>query len=89
MKKFFALLLTLAMVLSLAACSEKKEETKEETTTETTETTETPAEYPHKSVTKSPEPVQVLPFIPAVSCIEKGASESWLALVIIPLSLSV
>ena len=51
MKKFFALLLTLAMVLSLAACSEKKEETKEETTTETTETTEAPAEYLHKSVT--------------------------------------
>ena len=39
MKKFFALLLTLAMVLSLAACGgSKKEEPKEEVKEETTET---------------------------------------------------
>jgi len=47
MKKLFALLLTLAMVLSLVACGgskkeETKEEVKEETTTETTETVEEP-----------------------------------------------
>jgi len=41
MKKLFALLLTLAMVLSLAACGgSKKEEPKEETKEETTETVE-------------------------------------------------
>ena len=47
MKKLFALLLTLAMVLSLVACGgskkeETKEEVKEETITETTETVEEP-----------------------------------------------
>ena len=42
MKKFFAALLALTMILSLAACGgSKKEETKEETTEETTETVET------------------------------------------------
>ena len=45
MKKFFALLLTLAMVLSLAACGGKKEEapaeeTKEPEQTETQESAE-------------------------------------------------
>jgi len=48
MKKFFALALSLIMVLSLVACGgSKKEETKEETKTETTETTESTgaAEY--------------------------------------------
>ena len=43
MKKFFAMLLALTMILSLAACGgSKKEEVKEETKEETTETVETP-----------------------------------------------
>ena len=43
MKKFFAMLLALTMILSLAACGgSKKEEVKEEPKEETTETVETP-----------------------------------------------
>ena len=43
MKKIFAMLLALTMILSLAACGgSKKEEVKEETKEETTETVETP-----------------------------------------------
>ena len=44
MKKLFALLLTLAMVLSLAACGSKEEAPAETETPAETEQTETPAE---------------------------------------------
>ena len=50
MKKLFALLLTLAMVLSLAACGSKKEEAPAETPAETP--AEEPAEATITTVTE-------------------------------------